>query len=108
MGPGLDHKRRDTTGTYKNLVRPGTGMEVRMRRLMILIAVAVFLCAAACEKADKAFDAVDKAKNLKADLEKKAEEAQKGLTGAAEAYRDKVREASDILVGPSGKNPKKD
>jgi hypothetical protein len=64
----------------------------------------LFLNTAACERVDKAFEAVDKAKNLKMEFEKKAAEVKKDITGKAEEFGEKVKKGADSLGGLPGKD----
>jgi len=77
-----------------------------MNYKIIMVLALLFFSAVACEKVDKAFEAVDKAKNLKAEFEKKANEIKKDITGQAEAFEDKVKKSADRLGGPSSKDDK--
>ncbi len=54
-------------------------------KIRIIIAVLfIFLGIVACEKIDQAFEAVDKAKSIKTDLEKSGSELMKNFTGKGE------------------------
>jgi Skp family chaperone for outer membrane proteins len=56
-------------------------MKFISRYSMLIVIVLLLFDTAACEKVDKAFEAVDKAKNLKAEFEKKADEVKKNMSG---------------------------
>ena len=54
-------------------------------KVLISLAVMFFLLGTvACEKVDQAFEAVDKAKKIKTDLEKSGSEMMKNFTGKGE------------------------
>ena len=75
-----------------------------MKNIMIITAVLVSLSAIGCEQADKAFEALDKAKNLKADFEKAANEAKKDIIGKSEAALEGVKKSADSIMGVSNKD----
>jgi Skp family chaperone for outer membrane proteins len=77
-----------------------------MNYAIIVASALLFFSTVACEKVDKAFEAVDKAKNLKAKFEKKADEVKKDITGKAEAFGEKVKKSADNLGAPSSKDDK--
>lgn len=62
--------------------------------------------ATSCDQVDKAFEAVDKAKNLKTEFEKKTDEVKKDIAGKAEEFGEKVKRSADNLGGKSGKDDK--
>jgi len=55
-------------------------MKFILRYFMLIVIVSLLIGTTACEKVDKAFEAVDKAKNLKAEFEKKADEVKKDMS----------------------------
>jgi hypothetical protein len=55
-------------------------MKFILRYFMLIVIVSLLIGTTACEKVDKAFEAVDKAKNLKAEFEKKADEIKKDMS----------------------------
>jgi hypothetical protein len=55
-------------------------MKFILRYFMLIVIVSLLIGTTACEKVDKAFEAVDKAKNLKAEFEKKADEVKKHMS----------------------------
>ena len=81
-------------------------MKFILRCFMLIVIVMLFCGTMACEKVDKAFEAVDKAKNLKVEFEKKADEVKKDITGKAEAFDEKVKKSADNLGAPFSKDDK--
>lgn len=78
-----------------------------MNYIISMFAVALlFFSATSCDRVDKAFEAVDKAKNLKAEFEKKADDVKKDITDKAEAFGEKVKKSADNLGSQSGKDDK--
>lgn len=75
-----------------------------MKYTMITIAALVFISAAACERVDKAFEAVDKAKSLKTEVGKTASEMKRDITGKTEALAEK---SAEKLVGLSDRDKKR-
>jgi hypothetical protein len=71
-----------------------------------MVIVMLFSGTVACEKVDKAFEAVDKAKNLKAEFEKKADEVKKDITGKAETFGENIKKSADNLGAPSSRDDK--
>ena len=78
-----------------------------MKHIMIMVGILLFFGTIACEKVDKAFEAVDKAKNLKAELEKTANEVKKDISGKAEALTEQAKKSADNLMGVSKKDDKR-
>lgn len=71
-----------------------------MYRIFIFISLFVFIGLVGCEKADQAFEAVEKAKNLKKDIEKQYNDTKKELTGKADEIKEKARkEGLSIMDG---------
>jgi Skp family chaperone for outer membrane proteins len=72
-----------------------------------MFAVAFLLFSAtSCDRVDKAFEAVDKAKNLKTEFDKKADEVKKEMSEKAEAFGEKVKKSADTLGSQYGKDDK--
>ena len=55
-----------------------------MYRAFIIVCMMAFFSLLACERVDQAIEAVDKVKTIKADIEKKADEAKKGFLSKAD------------------------
>jgi len=55
-----------------------------MCRAFIIAGMLAFFSLTACEKVDQAFEAVDKVKTIKSDIEKKADEVKKGVLSKAD------------------------
>lgn len=62
-----------------------------MYRVLAVIAVIVLISPLGCDKVDQAFETVEKARALKNDIEKTADEVKKDLIGKAEKIKDKAR-----------------
>lgn len=78
-----------------------------MRYVLLIAVVLLLFGTVACEKVDKAFDAVDKAKKLKTELEKTADEVKKDIVGKAEEVEKKVKKGVgnfDSLSAKDGKD----
>ncbi len=61
-----------------------------MQRLVSVIFLVICLSILGCERVDQAFEAVEKAKTLKGDIEKTANQVKKDLTGKAEEIKEKA------------------
>lgn len=79
--------------------------EIEMNYIIaIFVAVFLFFSATSCDRVDKAFEAVDKAKNLKTEFDKKADEVKKEMSEKAEAFGEKVKKSADTLGNQYGKD----
>jgi hypothetical protein len=61
-----------------------------LHRLLPIVLTVAFFGVVGCEKVDQAFEAVEKAKALKTDIEQTADRMKKELTGKAEEIRGKA------------------
>ncbi|OPY68925.1 MAG: hypothetical protein A4E57_01524 [Syntrophorhabdaceae bacterium PtaU1.Bin034] len=62
-----------------------------MKRFLPVLSLIVFMIAFGCEKVDQAFETVEKAKDLKNDIEKTADQVKKDLTSKAEEIKEKAQ-----------------
>ncbi|MHB8108650.1 MAG: hypothetical protein ACYDHW_01305 [Syntrophorhabdaceae bacterium] len=76
-----------------------------MYRILVLVFLFTFISLVGCEKADQALEAVEKAKNLKSDIEKKYNDTKKDLTGKADEFKEKARKEGILIM--DGKEKKK-
>lgn len=77
-----------------------------MHRLLPVVVLLIFLAGAGCEKVDQAFEAVDKAKAIKTDVEKKFNDTKKDLTGKAEEITQKISKDLPVVPLKEGKEKK--
>ncbi len=76
-----------------------------MKHVLIIIALALFIFGTiGCEQADRAIDAVGKAKELKTELEKTANEVKKDITAKSEALLEKAKKTADGVIVPAEKD----
>lgn len=67
-------------------------------KLYLLVPLLLLFASAACERADQAVDAYNRAKELKSEFQKKSEEIQKDLAEKTEGYKDRIRKKTGLTT----------
>jgi hypothetical protein len=96
-------KLRERTGAKLKILRllreegfmPNYKKVMRIKHILLVTTALLIFSTVSCERIDKAFEAYDKAKNLKLEFKKRADEVTKGIEGEVEAIGEKVRKNVD-------------
>lgn len=70
--------------------------------ILVVSVFSLVICFAGCERVERAQDALNKAKELKADFRKKSDQAQKDMAGKVEDYKDRLRKKVGLESGTEG------
>ena len=78
-----------------------------MHRFLPIIFVIVFVSVVGCERVDQAFETLEKAKALKSDIEKTADQVKKDLTDKAEEIKNKALKEVGAMPDENQKGEKR-